>query len=428
MIDEKKLRLRHGDVARLEDLVDREALADVCKSFFELFGLPIRVFSTEGTLLADAHEERRVCQYVNSLSGGRIACAQVVEPGAAARAGHDRDPAVLHRRGLPRRADRVRRPPPRALRDRPVPAGRAARGARARSSSIDPAIDADARARRARGDAARARRDGRAHRRSTCTASLDLILFSGHSAYLTSEMHLASVRESYRELAEKNARLQEALRQAQGARPAQVELPRDREPRAAHAAHVDHRLLRDARDRHRGRAQRRSSASSSRPSARKGDQLLVAHHATSSTSASSSRATSRSASSRSTAARAHRRGRRDRGAARAAQEAIALQVDVRGRAAEGEGRRRAHPADAASTSPTTRSSSRRRAAQSRLGARATELEPVTRARRRARARAARRAERRRSSSRVTDSGIGIPPQHKERVFDAFYPGRRKLDA
>jgi signal transduction histidine kinase len=39
---------------------------------------------------------------------------------------------------------------------------------------------------------------------------LDLIMFSGHRAHLTSEMHLASVRESYRELAEKNAKLQQA--------------------------------------------------------------------------------------------------------------------------------------------------------------------------------------------------------------------------
>jgi two-component system sensor histidine kinase BarA len=41
-------------------------------------------------------------------------------------------------------------------------------------------------------------------------ASLDLILFSGHKSLLTSTMHLASVRESYRELQEKNAKLQEA--------------------------------------------------------------------------------------------------------------------------------------------------------------------------------------------------------------------------
>ncbi|HEX7664064.1 MAG TPA: HAMP domain-containing sensor histidine kinase, partial [Polyangiaceae bacterium] len=42
-------------------------------------------------------------------------------------------------------------------------------------------------------------------------STLDLILFSGHKSLLTSQMHLASVRESYRELQEKNAKLQEAF-------------------------------------------------------------------------------------------------------------------------------------------------------------------------------------------------------------------------
>jgi signal transduction histidine kinase len=42
-------------------------------------------------------------------------------------------------------------------------------------------------------------------------AVLDLILFSGHKAHVTSTMHLASVRESYRQLEEKTGRLQEAF-------------------------------------------------------------------------------------------------------------------------------------------------------------------------------------------------------------------------
>jgi two-component system, NarL family, sensor histidine kinase BarA len=41
--------------------------------------------------------------------------------------------------------------------------------------------------------------------------TLDLILFSGHKAHVTSKMHLASVRESFRQLEEKTARLQEAF-------------------------------------------------------------------------------------------------------------------------------------------------------------------------------------------------------------------------
>ncbi|MCS6901334.1 MAG: HAMP domain-containing sensor histidine kinase, partial [Myxococcales bacterium] len=41
-------------------------------------------------------------------------------------------------------------------------------------------------------------------------SSLDLILFSGHKAMLTSRMHLASISENYRELQDRNARLQQA--------------------------------------------------------------------------------------------------------------------------------------------------------------------------------------------------------------------------
>lgn len=44
---------------------------------------------------------------------------------------------------------------------------------------------------------------------------LDLILFSGHRARITSEMHLASARESYRELSEKNVSLQKAFEKLQ---------------------------------------------------------------------------------------------------------------------------------------------------------------------------------------------------------------------
>jgi signal transduction histidine kinase len=42
------------------------------------------------------------------------------------------------------------------------------------------------------------------------TRVLDLVMWSGHKALLTSTMHLASMRESFRELAEKNEKLNEA--------------------------------------------------------------------------------------------------------------------------------------------------------------------------------------------------------------------------
>ena len=73
---------------------------------------------------------------------------------------------------------------------------------------------------------------------------------------------------------EKNEQPRGGLRAAEGARSAQVELPRHRLPRAAHAAHVDHRLQRDARRGHRRAAHRRAARVRRRPSATKGEQLL----------------------------------------------------------------------------------------------------------------------------------------------------------
>jgi len=210
MMEEKKLRLAHGDVDRLEDLVDREALGEVCRSFFDLFGLPIRVFSREGVLLADAHEERLVCKYVNSLAGGRAACARTV--GEVQRIAPQGGKTELHPcftgavyrvvaiEYEGRRLGRFVIGPYLPSEVREVPAS---------LLTIDPGTDAE-RARDTLAEMPRLRLETAERIASHLSGVLDLILFSGHKAYLTSEMHLASVRESFRELAEKTARLQEA--------------------------------------------------------------------------------------------------------------------------------------------------------------------------------------------------------------------------
>ena len=55
---------------RLEDLVDRDGLDELCKSFFALFGIPVRIYSSEGALLADAAGEQELCAYVNTHARG----------------------------------------------------------------------------------------------------------------------------------------------------------------------------------------------------------------------------------------------------------------------------------------------------------------------------------------------------------------------
>ncbi|HEY8428595.1 MAG TPA: PocR ligand-binding domain-containing protein, partial [Sandaracinaceae bacterium] len=198
-----------ADVARLEDIVDRGALAEVCRSFFELFSLPIRVFSRDGTLLADAHEARAICTYVNSLPEGRPACSTLVDE---VKAVDPQDGPVVHPcftgavyRIVPidyqgRRLGRFVIGPYLPAERREVPRSLLV---------IDPGIDQET-AREALGEMPRLREETAERLAAHLSRVLDLIVFSGHRAFLTSEMHVASVRESYRELAEKTEALQEA--------------------------------------------------------------------------------------------------------------------------------------------------------------------------------------------------------------------------
>lgn len=202
-------KLALADVARLEEVVDRDALADVCRSFHGLFGLSIRVYSREGALLADVHTEQALCQYVNTLPQGRTACSSTV---AEVKRIDPSDGTVLH----PCFTGAVYRVVPIDYHGRRV--GRFVVGPYLPAEvkevprsllSIDPSMDSE----RARTDLAgmpRVRAETADRISTHLRGILDLLLFSSHKAYLTSEMHIASVRESFRELAEKNARLESA--------------------------------------------------------------------------------------------------------------------------------------------------------------------------------------------------------------------------
>jgi signal transduction histidine kinase len=198
-----------AEVARLDQIIDRSTLAEVCRSFFDLFSLPIRVFSRDGTLLSDVHEERAVCRYLHTLEGGRAACtARVgevcsldpecgpIEHPCFTGACYWIVPIVYQGRRLgrfvvgPYMPAETREVPPSLL-------------------AIDPRIDAEV-ARDALEEMPRVRKETIERVSEHLRRMLDLLVFSAHRAFLTSEMHVASVRESCRELAEKTARLQEA--------------------------------------------------------------------------------------------------------------------------------------------------------------------------------------------------------------------------
>jgi len=198
-----------ADVSRLEDIVDKTALTEVCRSFFDLFSIPIRVFSRDGSLIADVHETRAICTYVNTLREGRPACSALV---ADVKNIDPEDGPIEHPcftgaiyRVVPidyqgRRLGRFVIGPYFPAELKQVPGSLLV---------LDPEIDGE-KARTALGEMPRVRKETAERLAAHLTRILDLIIFSGHRSFLTSEMHVASVRESFRSLAEKNAALQEA--------------------------------------------------------------------------------------------------------------------------------------------------------------------------------------------------------------------------
>jgi len=201
-----------GDVAvRIEDVVDRDALAEMCRSIQELFGIGVRVYSSEGALLTNIASEVEVCGLVNESSQGRAACGSTVSAAKSVDPGQDGD--IVHQcfTGLAyrivsldyenRRVGRIVLGPfaPAGLREPPP----------LLATSV-PKLDViQATQKLANVPRVKAEALGRiAHHLKT---TLELIIFSSHKAFVTSKLHLYSVRESYRALEEKTARLEQAL-------------------------------------------------------------------------------------------------------------------------------------------------------------------------------------------------------------------------
>jgi two-component system sensor histidine kinase BarA len=131
------------ETPRLDQLVDRASLTELCRSFFDSFEVPVRVYGSGGALHAQAPEEP-------VLPGGR-------------------------ERTLPIHYD----------------------GTSIGELVVGPLPFPE-------------RRNNLEQLAAHFSRTLDAVLFAGHKAFLASTMHLATASENYRELAEKNAHLQQA--------------------------------------------------------------------------------------------------------------------------------------------------------------------------------------------------------------------------
>lgn len=206
----KSIDLALGDISDLQDVVDRDALREICRSFFDLFNLSVRIYGGGGKLLASVSEPVELYNYLQEFGPGKAVVRETVDavkrlvPSGEAVERHetlmgavyDVVPITYQGRGVgrfvvgpfvPAELEQV----PKAL------------------IRLDRAIDR-MKVRDLLMQMPRVRQETAERITEHLRGIIDLLLFSSHRAHLTSEMHVASVRESYRELAEKTAKLQTA--------------------------------------------------------------------------------------------------------------------------------------------------------------------------------------------------------------------------
>lgn len=195
----------------LEDVVDREALADLCTSVHALFGIGVRVYSSRGALIANVATELDICGAVNEVPGSRSACGAIVsaaksiEPGAAGEITHPCFTGLVYQIVS---LDHEGRSVGRIVFGPFAPAGlREPPPALAQTDKRLDLVQVSA----LLAQVPRVKSEAALRITKHLKNTLELIIFSSHKAWVTSKLHLYSVRESYRELQDKTHRLEQTL-------------------------------------------------------------------------------------------------------------------------------------------------------------------------------------------------------------------------
>jgi two-component system, NarL family, sensor histidine kinase BarA len=192
-----------GEPLRLEELVDKHALRELVESSALIFGVAIRVASRSGALLAGPAAPGPVLRLLgergpriaaDALASDRLSGAQTIvaptgELYRIVRLEYDRHATGTIALG-PYVAPAAAEPPAALF---------------ALAPDLDRDLVREAWAKVPRFASSRIDEIG-AH----LATVVEVMLFSGHKALVTSQMHLASVKESYSELCEKSVRLEEA--------------------------------------------------------------------------------------------------------------------------------------------------------------------------------------------------------------------------
>jgi len=197
-----------GAPLRLEELVDRHALRELVETSTHIFGVAIRVASSSGALLAGPEAPGPVLPLLGDR-GERVAAETLHAPLEVGAQTILAATGELYRVFL---VEYERRSTGRIVLGPYAipPAAEPPAALLALAPDLDRAFAREAWSRIPRLPSARV--DEIAAYLGTV---LEVMLFSGHKALVTSQMHLASITESYRELCEKNERLAEAYERLQ---------------------------------------------------------------------------------------------------------------------------------------------------------------------------------------------------------------------
>lgn len=195
--------------AALGDLLDGTSFREVCESYYSLFDVPLRIFDAEGNILGEAVHSHKPCKYVNKFDVGKKLCTGLR---TQIRKEKPDDSELRHREcicGL--RYSIV------GIEFQKEIAGKIVLGpylpvgekkVLAEMRSIDRTFDSGMVMLML--DEMRTVSEGAIRKIAAAILSvLEVVLFSAHKAYVTSEVHIASMRDSFRELSDKNRQLEE---------------------------------------------------------------------------------------------------------------------------------------------------------------------------------------------------------------------------
>jgi len=193
----------------IQELISRESFDVLLRSLNELFAIPLRVFATDGALFSEVGPASPLQAYLGTLPGARRVVRETVEQVKSSTPDGDIDLRLQGETG--ERYTVI------ALNYDGRPLGRTVVGPYVLPSEsmpqalakCDPLLSSD-RLTQVWGEISRSDEASVTRLVRHLRSMLGLILFSGHRALLASNMHIASVQESFRELSEKSATLQTA--------------------------------------------------------------------------------------------------------------------------------------------------------------------------------------------------------------------------